>query len=59
MPEFTDEQIVEGIRAALRAADVEAVGGLLTLLALQNPRRAEEVRKLMLAGIKIAREVAG
>lgn len=54
MPEYTDEQIEAAIRSALAKQDIDAVPGLIALLALQNPHRAEEVRQTILFGLRIA-----
>lgn len=53
-PEYTDEQIEEAIALALHKQDVKAVPGLLALLALQNPERADYLRNLMLFGLSVA-----
>jgi hypothetical protein len=49
-PEYSEDQIVSGIESALRKHDVHAIPGLIALLALQNPRRAETI----LFGLRIA-----
>lgn len=54
MSEFTDEQIERGIRLALQKQNVEAIPGLITLLAIQNPHRADVVRQTILYGLDIA-----
>jgi len=54
MPEFTDAQIEQGIHRALAKQDIHAVPGLIALLALQNPHRAEEVRQTILFGLSLA-----
>lgn len=54
MPEFTDDQIERGIRLALERQDVKAIPGLITLLAIQNPRRADAVRQTILYGLDLA-----
>ena len=54
MNEYTDAQIETAIIKALAAQNVEAVASLLTLLALQNPHRAEVLRDLMLVGAQVA-----
>ena len=53
-PQYTDEQIETAIRLALTKQAVEAIPGLITLLALQNPKRAEQVRQTILSGLLIA-----
>jgi hypothetical protein len=52
--EFSVEDIEKGIHHALRAQDVQAIPGLLKLMALQDPERAEELRQTMLLGVTIA-----
>lgn len=54
MPEFTDDQIERGIRLALGKQDIKAVPGLIALLAIQNPRRADMVRQTILYGLDLA-----
>lgn len=54
MSTYTDAQIEDAITAALREHDVEAVAGLIAVLALQNPNRAEEIRQTLLAGARLA-----
>lgn len=54
MPEFSDSQIEAAIQSALAKQDVDAVPGLLTLLALQNPSRADMIRQTILYGLSIA-----
>jgi len=54
MPEYTDAQIERAIRLALEKQDVNAIPGLIRLLALQNPRRADMVRQTILYGLNIA-----
>lgn len=54
MPEFTDEQIERGIHHALMGQDIEVIPGLIALLALQNPKRADEIRTTILLGLAIA-----
>lgn len=52
--EYTDDQIVTAIESALRKRDVEAIPGLIALLALQNPDRAETIRQTILFGLSLA-----
>lgn len=54
MPEFTDDQIERGIRLAIEKRGINAIPGLITLLALQNPRRADIVRQTILYGLDLA-----
>jgi hypothetical protein len=56
-PTYTDAQIEKGIGLALERQDVNAVPGLIALLALQNPHRAEQIRETILFGLKIAADV--
>lgn len=53
--EFTPDQIVDAIVHALHEHDVKAVPGLIKLLALQDPRRAQDVLDTIKAGLAIAR----
>lgn len=43
MSEYTDDQILAGMTAALKARDNEAVVSLLRLLALQAPAKAQQI----------------
>ena len=54
MSTYTDEQIESGILRALKAQDINAIPGMIALLALQNPARAEAVRQTILLGLSIA-----
>lgn len=54
MPEFTDDQIERGVHLALEKQDIKAIPGLIALLALQNPRRADMVRQTILYGLDLA-----
>lgn len=54
MSEFTDAQIERGITLALKRQDIDVIPGLITLLALQNPRRADTIRQTILYGLDIA-----
>lgn len=51
-------QYTEAIRRALAAGDIKAVHGLLTLMALDYPREAEDLRQTMLLGLAIVKEQA-
>lgn len=51
---YTDEQIEQGIHKALQAQNVQAVAGLIALLALQNPQRADQLRQTILYGLSLA-----
>jgi len=42
-PEFTPDQIMEGIASALRERRLDVIPGLLKLLAVQDPDRAQSV----------------
>lgn len=42
-PQFTSDQIVAGIVHAIRNLDFGVVPGLVKLLAVQDPQRAQEV----------------
>lgn len=52
--EYTAAQYTEAIRRALAKGNVEAVRGLLILMAHEHPREAEELRQTILLGIAIA-----
>jgi hypothetical protein len=41
MAEFSDAQVIGAIGAAVREGDMQAVVGLLHVLAVQNPREAQ------------------
>lgn len=51
----TADELEAGMWAALRAHDVEAVYGLLMLLALKDPYRADELRRTFKAALAIAK----
>jgi len=53
--EFTSDQITETIATAIRERDFEVVPGLVRLLALQDPNRAQEVLDTIQAGQIIAK----
>lgn len=52
--EFTSDQITESIANAIRDRDLEVVPGLIRLLALQDPGRAQ----LILDTVELARIIA-
>ncbi|MFD5089378.1 hypothetical protein ACFWMR_02165 [Amycolatopsis thailandensis] len=54
-PEFTADQIVDGIHCALADGEVAVVPGLLKLLAVQDPGRAEHLLNTIEAGLALAR----
>jgi len=45
--EFTSEQIIQGIAAAIREHDFKVVPGLIKLLALQDPVQAQDLLESM------------
>jgi hypothetical protein len=53
--EFTPDQIVEGIEQAIHDGEVAVVPSLIKLLAVQDPRRAQQVLDTIEAGIAISR----
>jgi len=53
--DYTADQIIEGITKALQGHDVEAVPGLIRLLAIKDPHRAQKVMDTIELGIFIAR----
>lgn len=55
-PQYTAAQVIEGITAALKAEDVEAVGSLLALLATIDAEEAQAVYDMLQLGITFARE---
>jgi hypothetical protein len=52
---WTADELEVGMWAALRAHDVEAVYGLLMLLALRDPYRADELRRTFKAALRVAK----
>jgi hypothetical protein len=52
--EFTSDQITETIATAIRERDLDVVPGLIRLLALQDPGRAQ----LILDTVDLARVIA-
>lgn len=57
--EFTSDQIVQGIESALHDHEVTVVPGLIRLLAVQDPARAEAVLDTINLGIAISRAAEG
>lgn len=55
--EYTPAEIERAIESALRQQKVEAIPGLIALLALQDPARAESVRQMILAGLRVAQSL--
>lgn len=53
--EFTSDQITETIANAIRDRDLEVVPGLIRLLAIQDPGRAQEVLDTIQAAQIIAK----
>jgi hypothetical protein len=51
--EFTDDQIVDGIVAAIADRRFDVVEGLVALLAVQNPTRAADVVAGVRAGVAL------
>jgi hypothetical protein len=58
MAEFTADQIMQGISAAIKARDFEAVVALIKMLAIVDPQQAEIVYESMLAVLGSAGESA-
>jgi hypothetical protein len=56
--EFTADQIMQGIPAAIKAKDFKAVVALLKMLAMVDPYKAELVYESMLAVLGPAGESA-
>jgi hypothetical protein len=54
--DYTAAQIIAAITLALRAHDVEAVGGLLQMLAAVNPDEAQAVHDIVQVGLMLTRE---
>ena len=52
-PEFTTDQIVETIGAALRAGDMRGVEACLRVLAVQDPHRAQDVLDVLNVGLSL------
>lgn len=53
--QYTPDQIVDAIVKALHDGEVTAVPGLIGLLALQDPQRAQDVYDTLQAGIALGR----
>ncbi|NUS59172.1 MAG: hypothetical protein HOV66_30590 [Streptomycetaceae bacterium] len=53
MSAYTDEQLLDGIHAALDERDMAAAAGLIRLLAVQNPGAAQAI----LDAVELARTV--
>ncbi len=51
--EFTDDQIVDAVTQAIADRRFDLVEGLVALLALQNPTRAQEVLTTIRAGLAL------
>lgn len=58
-PSYTPAEIEEGIRRALSEGAVAVVPGLLRLLALQSPRRAEVLLETIELGLAIGKAAGG
>lgn len=61
MPEhrrFTTDEIEAGIAGAIAAGDFEVVPGLIQLLAVRNPERAQTVLDTIELGIEISKRSA-
>lgn len=56
MTEFTADQIIAGITKALGEGDVEAVDGLLRLLAVTDAEAAQDVYDTLRVGVAFAKE---
>lgn len=55
MPErYTDAQIESAIESALAKQNVAVIPGLIAVLAMQNPERADVVRRTILLGLSVA-----
>lgn len=57
--EFTPDQIVAGITSALHEGDVTVVPGLIRLLAVKDPHRAQAVLDTIELGIAMSRTAEG
>ncbi len=55
---FTADQLTEGITRALKAGDAEAVYDFLRVLAVVDPRRAQDVMDMIEVGLTIAEGAA-
>jgi len=55
MGEFTSEQIMQGIAAAIREQNFKVVPGLIKLLALQDPQQAQ----VLLESMKLVMDARG
>lgn len=49
------DYLILGVISALVAHNMDAVGDMLRVLALQDPKRAEEVRDAIARGLKAAK----
>ena len=52
---LTADQIADSIPRAIKAGDAQAVEGLIILLALRDPKRAQEVLDTIELGIALSR----
>lgn len=52
--QFTADEIVEAIEHALQQREIRAIEGLMKLLAVRDPRRAEEVMDTLKVGLFMA-----
>lgn len=55
---YSADQLTEGITRALKAGDAEAVYDFLRVLAVVNPRRAQDVMDTIELGLTIAERAA-
>lgn len=59
MIEYTADEIESAINAALKEQRVDVIPSLIAVLAVRDPARAERVRLLILAGLRIAGDLDG
>lgn len=50
MSEFTDDQILDAIAAAVGAQDMPAAAGLIRMLAVQAPDKAQQIYDAVVHG---------
>lgn len=55
LSKLTADQLEVGVHKALQLHDVQAVHGLLLLMALKDPYRADRIRTELLTALAIAR----
>jgi hypothetical protein len=54
-PEFTTDQLMDGVASAIKARNFAAAKGILMILALQDPHEAERLCEVLQAAAGVLR----